>query len=75
MTDHTNLITPRDWQIQAQAEAAESYAARMAEARRYGAMADALEAAQAEIERQTHIIQGLWMERDVMRAERDAAPT
>ena len=34
---------------------------------------NALEAARAEIERQTHSIQGLWMERDVMRAERDTA--
>ena len=48
MGGHTNLITPRDWQIQAQAEAADGYAAKIAEAKRYGAMADALEAAQAE---------------------------
>ena len=50
MGGHTNLITPRDWQIQAQAEAADGYAARMAEARRYGAMAVALEAAQSRID-------------------------
>ena len=57
MTDHTNLITPRDWQIQAQAEAADGYAARMAEARRYGAMAVALEAAQSRIDFKEMVIE------------------
>ena len=51
MTDYINLIIPYDWQIRVQVEAVDGYAARMAEARRYGAMAVALEAAQAEVTR------------------------
>lgn len=50
------LMTPRDWQMQANKEAAElvgtsDYYAKAAEAKRYGMLADALEASQAEIER------------------------
>lgn len=49
------LMTPRDWQMQANKEAAglvgsPDYYAKAAEARRYGMLADALEAAQVEIQ-------------------------
>lgn len=48
---NTKLLTPRDWQMQAQADAAglvgsDGYDSKMVEARRYGAMADALDAPQ-----------------------------
>jgi hypothetical protein len=48
------LLTPRDWQMTAHAEAAKmvgttDYAAKMVEVRRYAMMADAMEALQAEV--------------------------
>jgi hypothetical protein len=78
MTKDAKLLTPRDWQMQAQVEAAklvgtDAYADKMVEARRYGAMADALQALQNESTKYRNEYSTSHAALQLVKAEREAA--